>query len=123
MVRQKLQGVGSVVNCQQNTLAQVVSLRDQTKMGAKAGVTVKVMPEGTDIDLEALKVKARELVNEIYGDVGEIRIEEEPIAFGLRALKVTFIIDEDMGSDPIEQKLSELEEVASAQVIAFERLT
>jgi len=89
----------------------------------KAGVTVKLMPEGADVDLEALKTKVKDAVKETYGDVGEIRMVEEPIAFGLRALKVTFIIDEEKGSDVIEQKLAGFEEVASAQVIEFMRLT
>jgi elongation factor 1-beta len=92
-------------------------------MGARAGVTVKVMPEGTEIDLEALKTKGQEAIKNIYGEVGEIRIVEEPIAFGLRALKFTFIIDEDKGSDVIQDKFSEMEEVASAQVVEFVRLT
>ena len=92
-------------------------------MGAKAGVTVKVMPQSAEVDLEALKAKGRETIISVYGDVGEIRIVEEPIAFGLRALKFTFIIDETKGTDEVETKLSELDTAASAQVVEFMRLT
>jgi elongation factor 1-beta len=89
----------------------------------KAGVTVKLMPEGTEIDFDALKETAKKLVVETYGDMGEIRLVEEPIAFGLKALKVTFIIDEAKGADIIAEKFEKLQEVASAQVIEFIRLT
>jgi len=92
-------------------------------MGAKAGVTVKIMPDGTEVNLDDLKSKVEEFVKEIYGEVGEIRSEEEPIAFGLKALKMTFIIDEDKGTEVIEEKIRDLEEVASVQTVEFMRLT
>ena len=87
------------------------------------GVTVKVMPEGVDVDLEALKKKGEAAVSEIYGEVKEIRVVEEPVAFGLRALKFTFIVDETKGSDVIQEKFASFDEVASAQVVDFRRLT
>lgn len=79
------------------------------------------MPESTDIDMDELEKKVKEKILEIYGDVGEIRLEEEPIAFGLRALKFTFVIDEKLGCDPIEQAVAELKGVASARVVDFRR--
>ena len=88
---------------------------------AKAMITVKVMPESVDIDLPSLEGRVRDVILEIYGEVGEIRKEEEPIAFGLIALKFTFIIDEALGSDPIETALAEVDGIANAQVIDFRR--
>jgi len=97
-----------------------VDSKDQTKM-AKALVTVKIMPESVDVDLEKIEGKVKESIRDVYGEIGEIRVEEEPIAFGLRALKFTFIIDESMGTDAIEEELADLEGVANAQVIDFRR--
>ncbi len=87
------------------------------------GITVKVMPESPEVNLEELKDKGDKLVHDTYGEVKEIRVEEVPIAFGLKALQFTFIVREEKGSDIIQQKLSELEEVASATVTGFQRLT
>ena len=88
---------------------------------AKAMITVKVMPESVDVDLPSLEGRVRDVILDIYGEVGEIRKEEEAIAFGLIALKFTFIIDEALGSDPIETALTEVDGVAHAQVIDFRR--
>ena len=90
-------------------------------MGAKAILTLKVMPESVETDLKVIQLHIEKAIKEIYGEVGPIRVSDEPIAFGLRALKFEFIIDETLGSDPIEDKVRELEGVASAQVIDFRR--
>ena len=100
--------------------AQSVALKVQIKM-AKAGITVQVMPESVEIDLKVLETKVRETIIKIYGEVGEIRVSEEPIAFGLIALKFIFIIDENKGTDVIEEALLDLEEIGSARVIDFRR--
>jgi translation elongation factor aEF-1 beta len=130
VIRIRLQGVISVENYQQSINAQHVILRDQIKMADKltlAGVTVKVMPESVEVDFDQLKKKVEESVLEVYGKLygkdAEIRYEEKPLAFGLKELEVTFIIDESQGSDAISEKLGQLEEVASARVINFVRLT
>jgi elongation factor 1-beta len=88
---------------------------------AFAGITLKVMPESTDVDMDELEREVKEKILKVYGEVGEIRVEEEPIAFGLRALKLTFVIDEKLGADPIEQAVAEIEGVASARVVDFRR--
>jgi len=85
----------------------------------QAGVTIKVMPESPDVDRVELKGKVEAKINEAYGDVGEIRYEEEPIAFGLVALKFTFIIDEKQGTDMVEDW--EVDGAANLQVIDFRR--
>ena len=100
--------------------AQSAALKVQIKM-AKAGITVQIMPESVEIDLKDLEVKVRKVINDTYGDVGEIRVSEEPIAFGLIALKVIFIIDESLGTDVIEEALLNLDEVENARVVDFRR--
>lgn len=84
-------------------------------------ITVKIMPDSVDVDLKSLEMRIRDVILEIYGEVGEIRKEEEAIAFGLVALKFTFIMDEAIGSDPIEEALGNVDGVANAQVIDFRR--
>lgn len=92
-------------------------------MVALAGITIKVMPESVEVDLEALKNKGQDMIKEIYGDVKEIKVEEEPIAFGLKALNFTFIVEETLGSDVAIEGFNKFEEVASSQCTGFQRLT
>lgn len=88
---------------------------------AQAGVTLKIMPETVEVDRAVLKKEVMKVIESIYGDVGETRDEEEPIAFGLVAIKITFIIDESKGTDAIEEKAGEIPGIASAKVIDFRR--
>ncbi len=86
---------------------------------ALAGVTIKVMPEDVEVDRAALKSKIEGKIKEGYGDVGEIKFEEEPIAFGLVALKFTFIIDEAKGTDMVDDW--KVEGASDISVIDFRR--
>jgi translation elongation factor aEF-1 beta len=86
---------------------------------ALAGVTIKVMPTGIEVDRTVLKTKVEEKIKEGYGDVGEIRFEEEPVAFGLVALKFTFVIDEVKGTDMVDNW--EIEDASDISVIDFRR--
>ena len=85
----------------------------------KAIITLKVMPETADVDLKELEVQVKETVEKEGGMVG--RVEEEPIAFGLKALKITFSIDEEKGTDSIEEAVSGLEGAQSVQVLSYSR--
>ena len=70
------------------------------------------MPASPEIDLEAIGEKAKELikafVDEKHKD-SEIKKEEEPIGFGLKAVKLTFVMDESIGStDKLEEQIKEM---------------
>ncbi len=83
-------------------------------------VTIKIMPETTDTDLKDLEEKAKEKIIEFGGDVATVEIE--PVAFGLNALMISFLMKEDKGSpDPLEDSISDLKGVASATVIDVRR--
>lgn len=86
-----------------------------------AMMVVKVMPEGVETDMDKLKKDCESMITEVYGDVGEIRVAEKPLAFGLKFFEFTYIMDESIGGDIIEEKMKEIEGVASAQVIDFRR--
>ena len=80
-------------------------------MGNNA-VTVRVMPESPDIDLEKIKRKIKEKLSE----AANIKIEEEEIAFGLKVLKVNLAYPEEKETDEIENILNEIEGVSSAKI-------
>jgi elongation factor 1-beta len=83
---------------------------------AKAVITFKLMPESPEIDLGAIKEQALAIAKEA-GSIGEMRAEEEPIAFGLKALKILAMYDvEGSEFDQIAEKMSQLAGVQSAEV-------
>jgi len=87
---------------------------------AKVIITLKVMPAAPDTDLAKIEENASKLVKEFGGEVA--KAEKEPVAFGLIALKLMFIMDEDLGStEDLENSISESDDVVSAEVIDVRR--
>lgn len=83
---------------------------------AKAVITFKLMPESPDTDLAPIKEKAEAIAKEA-GAIGEMRVLEEPIAFGLKAVMVMVMYEvEGADFDGIAAKLAELEGVTTAEV-------
>src|SRR3989344_6874577 len=61
---------------------------------ARMFVTLEIMPDDPGTSLETLKEEAKELIEEKEGKVLDKRTEFKPIAFGLKALVMTFSVDE-----------------------------
>jgi len=88
---------------------------------AKVVVTLKIMPEGTDVNLEELKEKVEKDIKD-FNNNEDIKIEEEPIGFGLSSLKFLFVMDEEKGStDPLEEKLKNIEGIGNIEVTDVRR--
>lgn len=80
-------------------------------MGSVA-LILNVMPESPDIDLEGLKAEMRAKVPSIQD------IKEEPIGFGLKALKVMAVVSDQGGeTDALEETLSTIEGVERAEIV------
>lgn len=76
----------------------------------KVAISLKVTPEGPEVDLEDLEGKISEKLP--VEDSGE-----EEIGFGLTALKVLVVRDEEEGgTDDLENYISDLEGVTSVEV-------
>ncbi len=85
------------------------------KRSAQVVVTITVNPDSPDIDLQQLEQAATKEVADYGGKM--YKVEQEPIGFGLKALKLIFTMDEDKGSpDDLEKKIAEIPGVASARV-------
>ncbi|KYK26874.1 hypothetical protein AYK26_07055 [Euryarchaeota archaeon SM23-78] len=88
---------------------------------AKAIVTLKIMPKSPDTDLDKISKSALEKIKGFAGE-GETKKEIEPVAFGLKALKIIFVMDEEKGStEPLEKEIQALEGVSSVEVIDVRR--
>ncbi len=92
---------------------------------ASVVVTLKIMPTGPDENLdniysESVK-KIKDFVDQKHKD-GEFRKEIEPIGFGLKALKILFVMDESIGStDKLEEKIRQIKGVESAEAVDVRR--
>ena len=82
-------------------------------------VKIKLMPESPETDLEEIKQHAEKIIKEYNGTPA--RTEEEPIAFGLTAVIITFSMPESQELEPIEVSLSKINNVNSVQVIDMRR--
>jgi len=89
-------------------------------MSGIEGVKVKLMPESPSVDLSKIEAEARKIVEENNGTNKEYSIE--PIAFGLKAVIVFFFYDEYGDTSLIEEKLGQIPEVQSAQIIDLRKV-
>ena len=82
---------------------------------------IKVMPESVDTDLAELKEKLKAAIPggaDLYGD-----IVEEPIAFGLKALIVTLIVnDQEGGTEAVEEAFAKIPGAENVQVVDVYRI-
>jgi elongation factor 1-beta len=81
---------------------------------SKVLLTVKVMPEDANVNIKSLK-------SEILSKI-EANIQEIPIAFGLIALHVSFLVEDKEGEvEKIERILREIKGVGEIEVIEMTR--
>ena len=88
---------------------------------AKVVVTLKIMPKSPEVDLDSIENEAKVKIKD-FSQSSEMKSEQEPIAFGLKALKIIFVMDEEKGSiDPLEETLENLDGVNSVETIDVRR--
>lgn len=81
-------------------------------MGTVA-ITFRVMPEGLETDFEDLKEKVRRALGASFR-----RMEEAPVAFGLKAIMAIATIDDASGgSERLEQDLAAVAGVGSVETV------
>jgi elongation factor 1-beta len=86
----------------------------------EVAVQLKIMPNSPDVDLKGLS----DQITSQVADYGRMySCEVQPIAFGLKALIITFIVeDEEGGTEAVEDSISQIGEVESVQAVAVTRM-
>ena len=86
----------------------------------KIVIAYKIFPSESTVDLEVLKEKIKKQL----ADIASVqRFAEEPIAFGLSALKVNMVLPEKEGIlDETEKRITDLEEVGQIETLGVTRL-
>ncbi|MCD4740519.1 elongation factor 1-beta [archaeon] len=76
----------------------------------------KIMPKDSD-SFEVMK-------EQVLAAVGKIeKIEEEYVAFGLKSLKITVLMeDSEGGTDALEQKITSIDKVGSMELEGIGRI-
>ncbi len=78
-------------------------------------IVYKIMPEGPEEDLERIKEKIEELMEE-HGELKDTN--EEKVAFGLKAVMAKIVIPEEDGLvDKVEDGLKEIKGVQSVEAV------
>ena len=84
-------------------------------------VTMKIMPKSPNVSLKDLKKEIEKKVREFVKDTA-VKFEELPIGFGLNALNVIFVMDEESGStDKLEDDLKSIKGISSVNVVDMRR--
>lgn len=79
-------------------------------------ITIKVMPKSPELDLNEIEKNTKEVIIKYVGE-GEMRVSQEPLAFGLNSLNIIFVMDEaDNKLNEIEEEVAKIEGVNSIEV-------
>ena len=81
----------------------------------KVAVVIKIMPEDMG-GFEKLK-------SEVVSQLKPYKVEEQPVAFGIVALSLTFVVEDGAGgADLLEEKAGKIPNVSGVEVVSMDRL-
>ena len=84
-------------------------------------ITLKIMPQSPSVNLAEVEKNTKVKIKKFSGET-QTRTEIEPIAFGLKALKITFVMDEKIGAtDSLEKEIEKIKGVNSVEVVDVRR--
>ena len=88
---------------------------------ANVVVTLRIMPQEPGIDLSKIEGQAKKEIVE-FCNSKELKTQIEPVAFGLKALNIFFVMDEAKGStEELENKIAQIDGVESVEVTDVRR--
>ena len=84
-------------------------------------ITLKIMPTSPNVDLKKIEELALKKII-AFAELDNYKVEEEPLAFGLKALKILFVMNEAKGGvDDLEKDLNTIDGVNSVETTDVRR--
>jgi elongation factor 1-beta len=81
----------------------------------QVAVEIKIMPEDMG--------KFDQLKSDVASQLKPYKMVEQPVAFGIVALMVTFVVEDGVGgADLLEEKAGKLANVSNVEVVSMDRL-
>ena len=88
---------------------------------AQVVVSLRIMPKNPSVDLSKIEAEVKKEIVK-FCNSQEFKTSIEPIAFGLKALNIIFVMDESKGStEELEKKISQISNVESVEVTDVRR--
>jgi len=84
------------------------------------GIKIKIMPSSPSINLEKLQQEVKKLIEKKGGK--NRQYEEQPIAFGLKAVIAFFEWPEEKELEDLENSLRKINNVNSIQIIDMRKI-
>jgi elongation factor 1-beta len=78
-------------------------------------VQMKLMPDSPSADLKLIEAKAEETINSMHKTM--VKVEEQPIAFGLKAMILSFAWNDEIDTEKLEAELAKIEHVSSVETL------
>ena len=76
---------------------------------------MKIMPEDMG--------KFDQLKKDVSAALHPYKVEEQPVAFGIVALSLTFVVEDGVGgSDLLEEKANKIPNVSGVEIVSVDRL-
>ena len=80
---------------------------------------IKIMPDSSETDIMKMEKNVKIILEK--NEIKNPKFEVQPIAFGLKALIITFGWPEEKELESLEEELKKIKEVGSVQVIDIRR--
>jgi elongation factor 1-beta len=84
-------------------------------------ITLNIMPDSPDVNLKKIETDSLEKIKSFSG-MDNHKVEIVPVAFGLKAVKIMFVMAESKGAtDALEADISKIDGVNSVEVTDVRR--
>ncbi|MBU0957375.1 MAG: elongation factor 1-beta [Nanoarchaeota archaeon] len=88
-------------------------------MAGIVALQIKIMPDSPEANLDEIKSQIEDKLKQHDAKVN--KMEEQDIAFGLKAIIVTIVWQEDKETDLAENSIKEIEHVSSTEITDYRR--